>query len=371
MRRCVLWCVVAGAVSIAACSEEPKPRPTPVVAEAAASATSRWVRAHPPTDLALLEAPGEAVGALDGAGEVGATFRAQVRRVHVLAGTLVERGAPIVDVVAPEVVAAAAAFVGASEPLRVGEARLAQLRVLRGEGLVDASQLFDVESRVAALRADRAAALATLRAAGLATSDARRVASSGVVTLRAPVAGVVREVRGIPGEVREAGGEPYARIAGGQAVRVEVRFAVTPPEGAHFELVLADGARVAIDGPPIARVASPTDGMTTLWLALPASPNIAPRARLRVRVLPQVEQGEAPMLEVPLRAIRRETSPTGVPSALVVSQRGGVEARVQVIVRAASGASALVTSVLPNGLSDGDEVLSDAAALLDVPTSDE
>jgi len=108
-----------------------------------------------------------------------------------------------------------------------------------------------------------------------------------------------------------------------------------------------------------------------LWLALPASPNIAPRARLRVRVLPQVEQGEAPMLEVPLRAIRRETSPTGVPSALVVSQRGGVEARVQVIVRAASGASALVTSVLPNGLSDGDEVLSDAAALLDVPTSDE
>jgi len=371
MRRRDLWCVVAGAMAIGACSERPKPRETPVVAEAASSASSRWVRAHPPTDLALLEAPGEAVGALDGAGEVGATFRAQVRRVHVLAGTLVERGAPIVDVVAPEVVAAAAAFVGASEPLRVGEARLAQLRVLRGEGLVDASQLFDVESRVAALRADRAAALATLRAAGLATSDARRVASSGVVTLRAPVAGVVREVRGIPGEVREAGGEPYARIAGGQAVRVEVRFAVTPPEGAHFELVLADGARVAIDGPPIARVASPTDGMTTLWLALPASPNIAPRARLRVRVLPQVEQGEAPMLEVPLRAIRRETSPTGVPSALVVRQRGGVEARVQVIVRAASGASALVTSVLPNGLSDGDEVLSDAAALLDVPTSDE
>ena len=353
-------------------STEEAPTPAiPVQREGAASVTSRWVRAHPPTDLALLEAPGEAIGALDGAGEVGATFRAQVRRVHVLPGARVAVGDPIVDVIAPEVVSSAASYVGGAGALRVAEARLVQLRALRADGIVDAAQLFELESRVATLRADRASALATLRAAGVAPAEAGRVLSSGVVVLRAPVAGIVREVHAIPGEVREAGGQPYVHIAGGAAVRVETRFAVRPPEGAHFEIVTSAGEHISVEEPPIASVASPTDGTTTVWIALPLTSTLAPRERVRVRVLPQTMPGAATMLEVPLRAIRRESSPTGAATALVLRLRANVEARVPVVVHAASGASALVTSVEPGALADGDEVRSDAAALLDLPSADE
>jgi hypothetical protein len=340
--------------------------PTGADARAAASARARFVAAREPADLALLEGGGEAVGAPDAFGEVGSTFRAQVLAVHVSPGDVVRAGDPVVDVRAPELVAAAASLAASEAPLRVVEARAERLRQLRAEGLAEASAVFEAEARAAELRAARASAVATLRAAGVDGHRVAQLSRRGVLTLRAPVGGVVREVRATPGEVRDGGGEPFARIVGGRATRVQARFASPLPEGSRFSAETSAGLIVELGDRPLATLVAPADGSVTLWLPLPPDAPVTPGERVRVRARPAAAGG-APITEIPLRALRPLPAAAGDPRRATVVRRSGDRTDdVEVTVLAASGVSALVL-----GLTAGDLVVADVSALLPPAEGDE
>jgi hypothetical protein len=325
---------------------------------------ARYVAAAAPSDHALLEGSGEAVAAPDAVGEVATTFRAQVVAVHVARGDVVRAGDAVVDVRAPDLVEAAVRLVASEASVRVVASRVGRLRQLHAEGLVEALALYEAEARAAELRSARAAAAATLRGAGIDPARAASVARRGLVTLRAPVGGVVSVLRATPGEVRDGGGEPYARIVGGRAARLEVRLAVPPPAGAGFVGETRGGSRIELGDRPLATLVAPADGSTMLWLPLPDEVTLAPgeRVRVHVRLDPRADE---PVSQVPLRALRPVPGTAWEARRALVHRRvGGRGEDVPVVVLSTSGTTALV-----RGLAVGDEVLADVSALL--PPADE
>jgi multidrug efflux pump subunit AcrA (membrane-fusion protein) len=197
----------------------------PTTREEAAAPTQRVTVARAPHDLSLLEAPARIVAAPGSEARVAASHDVRVVLVHVRAGDHVEAGAPVVDVVIPEVLAAAArlASLGPAQALRT--ARRTELAALQGEGLVDRGGVFEQEAELASLDVERRLALSTLRAASLTTAEAAQALRRGAITLRAPIAGTVREVNAVVGEVRAVGSAPFAVIAGSFAPRIRF-FAV-------------------------------------------------------------------------------------------------------------------------------------------------
>jgi hypothetical protein len=325
---------------------------------APSSAVTAWVPVRPPTDLALLEAPAEVVGAPEAMGVVVPPFMARVVRIHVRAGEHVARGAPVVAVVMPQLVSAAGSYMAAVTRMEAWGARREQLLRLRAEGLVRAAELAEVETRLADARAEQQTALATLRSGGLGAADARRLLDeAGVVVLRSPVEGTVLEVDAVLGEARDAAGRPLVRVGGGGATRIEARFAHRPLSvagkegGARFELVSALG-RHELRLLSMAPVIDPRDGTLRCWFetATPGQlPQLPPGLTGRVRVIPAPDAG---MLVVPATAVVLEGD-----RAYVVVREGVGGRKVPVEVLASSGTDALV-----RGLSKGQEVATEGRA---------
>lgn len=215
-----------------------------------ASAAARWEPARRPRDATLLEHPAHVAGDPASSSEIAAPFRARVVAVHVRVGQPVERGAPVLDVVMPEVLAAAAAVRGATARIAAHRARAEQLEALREEGLVDASRVFEQRAVAAELEAQRGEALAVLQAASVSTRETGALLARGVTTLRAPSAGTVRALDATLGEIREAGAAPFARIVGAGHARVEVRSSEPLPD-AEPVFEAADGTRIPLAREPI------------------------------------------------------------------------------------------------------------------------
>lgn len=327
---------VAGLLLLAACrNEEPESAPE-TVSEAPPAADTRWVPVVVPQDASLLEAPAVVRADPDASGEVSSTARARVEKVHVRVGSQVERGAPIVDVLAPEVLRAAATYAGSADRLTFHRERAAELEQLRAEGLVDKARVFEQHMIAAELEANKNEALATLRGAGVDAAAARSLAKRGVLTLRAPVAGVVVELNAIPGEMVEVGGPPLARISGEGPIRVEVRTTSVWPGGTTVVLQLADGEVIPLEPEPLASVIDPDAGTRIYWFS-PVEQRALPNGlRGTVRLA-----AAAGVWEVPAGAILQ----MGQSSFVVRRRSGGVE-RVQVEIVSSSGASALVRGPL-------------------------
>lgn len=331
-------CVAMLVLGLSACGEpselEEASEPEP------ASGEARWVSPERPSDPSILEHPARTVATASAGGEIGAPFRARVLRVHVAPGAVVEAGDPVLDVVMPEVLDAAALVQGLGRRIPAHRARVEELERLSAEQLVDRARVFEQRTALAELEAERSRALAVLRAASLDAADAARVLRQGAITLRSPTDGVVRSLDAHLGETREPGGPPFARVVGVAAVRVEVRSPAALPQARALTFEGTEGTRFALDPEPIARVIDPEDGMHVTWLA-PREPT-ALTDGLRGRVTLSLDEEE--LWEVPASAVLIETRG---PTLLV--RRGGEMQPIQVEVVSSSGASAIVRAPLVAG----------------------
>lgn len=326
--------------------EEPPPERLP-------SAETRWVQAKEPTDATLLEAPAEVVAGPEGEGRVSPLFEARIGRVLVRAGDLVEAGQPVAEVIAPELLAAAAAYLGSTAQLEVHRRRRAELEELRREKIVESRQVFESAARVAELEAEQARSLAVLQSAGIAPASAHAVLKRGTIVLSAPIRGVVRAVNARPGEVRSAGGEPIARIIGEGPFRVEARFVQRPPADATFRFEAIDGTVHALRAPPQSMILEPESGTVIGWFGVEESVALSNGLRGIVRV----STANLEALEIPAQALR-----TGPTASVVFRRRQDRVDAVPVIVLATSGATALVRPRDDAGdLVSGDEIAADAA----------
>lgn len=341
---------LAAVLLACACSSTAGQEPPPP--EAPASAPARWVQARPPRDVSLLEVPAQVLPAPESRAVVAPPFDARVVRVRVAAGQRVAKGAPLVDVIMPELVSAAGAWSAASTRVAAYTRRKVKLEALAREGLTRAVELTETEAKLAEARADLKAAQATFRAAGMTPRGASALLrGDGTVPLTSPIAGVVTEVQAVVGETRPGGGAPLVRVAGDSAARIEARLTHPPPRGARFELVTSAGEAIPLRLLEQAPFVDPTDASRPAWFE-PEVPQPLPGGlTARLRILPP-EDTRA--VVVPTDAVGG-----GPGDAFVIRRRGDGSERVGVRVLARSGADALVEGALVAG----DEVSADPEAL--------
>jgi multidrug efflux pump subunit AcrA (membrane-fusion protein) len=318
------------------------------------------VPVRPAAGLPLLEAPARVLLSPEATAEVVPPFRGRITRIHVRPGQKVARGAPIIDVVMPELLRAAGAYLAAGTRLGAYGKRRAQLQSLRGEGLVRLSDLAEVETHIAEAQADQQAALGTLRAADLSGADAARLLQGGgTLTLRAPIPGVITHVRATLGETHENTDLPLATIAGEGGVQIEARLGRPLPAGAQVSFISATGTTVPLRSLSSAPVVDPRDGTTLAWFAPAEEARAAglpggTQGRLRAVLsdgAPAPDGGGAAPVAIPARALLPD--PRG---AAVLRRRAGQVAQVAVEVLSTSGTDALVRG----DLRPGDEVAADA-----------
>lgn len=347
--RPLLFSLLAGAAACAASPPATCPQEQP--AELAASAPSAWVEVSAPRDISLLQAPARVVLAGDRQAVIRPLFRAQIARFHVRAGDRVRAGQPVVDVVMPEVVTAAATYRGAVLRSTTQHARRDKLRAMRGAGLVAEGAVFDVATLAAESEQQALTALATLRAAGIDPAGARDLLRDPNITLTSATDGVVRELQGSLGEVVEGQGPPIARIVGEGAPRIEVRFLHAPPAGSRMRFLGVDGSVWPLTREPLARTVEADDGAVIMWFAVDTDQPAAPGLRGTV----EVSSDDPRVVQVPVGALgRRGTQP------VVYRRRDAAVRPVPVELLAASGASALVRATGDDPLVPGDRVADDA-----------
>lgn len=314
------------------------------------STRTPWVQARSSEGVPLLEAPAQVLPSPEAQAGVVPPYRARVVKVLVRPGERVTKGQPLVEVVMPEVSAAAGAYAAASTRVDAYGRRKAQLDALKADGLVRLVDVLEAETKLAEARADQQSAAATLRIAQVEPGEASGIVSGRKpVSLRSPINGTVTAVGVAVGDSREPTGDPVVRVAGEGDSRVEARFA-RPVDAEHtaFELITSGGTRHRLTFVARAPVTDPRDGTTSVWLVPEKDEHLQPGLTGRVVVtLPR----DAQVAVVPARAVALSQG-----KAFVVARRSGKTERVAVEVIASSGAEALV-----KGLVAGEEIAADAS----------
>ncbi|KIG19312.1 Cobalt/zinc/cadmium efflux RND transporter [Enhygromyxa salina] len=318
-----------------------------------------WVRVEQASDASLLELPARIVASPESHAHLDAPLQGTVVAASVRTGDRVEAGDPIVELRIPAVLEAAAVLAGTSKQIGSHKARRERLEELRAAGLVGATEVFDVDSGLGRLSAERRLALATLAAVGVDASERGAVLLRGTVILAAPVAGVVAQLDAIPGEVVEPG-EKLARILGRGPARIEVAFGAghpdTSPEfaGATLEFEGLDGSRILLAPTPVATAVEPGLGRVLAWYETATAIDLPDGVRGRV----QVRSGDASLLEVPRAALRLHEGRAWVGRR---PQGDGPPDMIEVKVLRSVGSSALIHS---EALAVGDEIAADANTVL-------
>ncbi|MBZ5712090.1 efflux RND transporter periplasmic adaptor subunit [Nannocystis pusilla] len=339
------------AVSLSCMSEETCPERQPN--RQPASTPSAWVEVTAPQDISLLQAAARVVLAGDRQAVIRPLYRARIARFHVQAGDRVRVGQPLVDVVMPEVVVAAADYRGALLRGAAQTARRDKLTQMRREGLVAERDVFEVATRAAEVEQQALTAAATLRAAGIDPARSRELLRKPEVTLASATDGVVRELNGRLGEVIEGQGPPIAVVVGEGPPRVEARFLRAPPAGARMRFHAVDGSVWDLKPEPLARTVEADDGAVVLWFEAEGEHLAAPGLRGTV----EASSDEPGVVQVPAGALRRRGD-----ALIVYRRRDGDVAAVPVELLIASGASALVRPIDPAQLAAGERVAEDALA---------
>ncbi len=209
---------------------------------AAPSPTLTWTAVRTGDDAATLEVPARVLAGPGANTVVTPPLRATVLRIRTRAGDTVDAGAPVVDVVMPELLDAAGRLEGARVRLQAWTERHAQLTQLRTEGLAKSLDVSEAAARVAESKADLQAARAILLSAGVREGDAAALLSgTGALSLKAPVAGVVTQVSASVGESREPSAGPLLSLSSAGPTRVEARFTHAVVDGT-YDFVGHDGA---------------------------------------------------------------------------------------------------------------------------------
>lgn len=345
--------VLMAALASAACNAEQNTTPSEAPLDEARSLTTAWVEVRRPTDASLLELPARIIGAAGTRARIDMPLRAEVVEVFVQVGDRVEAGAKLVELRVPALVEAAAILAGTKAQLGMHQSRRDRLDELRKQGLVGAGEVFDVESGIGRLSAERRLALATLTAAGIDASERRELLTRGTVILDAPVAGVVAQLDAVPGDVVEPG-EGLAQLLGEGRARVAVAFSGALPSDVSLEFVGLDQRSFPLAPTPVATAIEPGLGRTLAWYE--AADGRALPHGVRGRVI--LRGTDAQLLEIPDGALRLHEGRAWVGRR---PEGGGAPEPVEVVVLRSVGSSALIRSA---GLELGDRVASDAATVL-------
>ncbi|MGB5193697.1 MAG: efflux RND transporter periplasmic adaptor subunit [Polyangiales bacterium] len=340
MRRTPLAILV---LSLAACAAERAPEEDMAPA-ASATASSRFVPVRKPGDTSILDAPAVVRASSAAFGEVTPPAPLRIARVHVQVGQTVSAGDAVVDAYVPDVLDAAATYLSAASRARTHEQRADQLEALLGEGLVRRAEVFEQRAKAAELRADRLRAIAMLRSSGVDPKDASALLERGVLTLSAPVDGVVTELSARIGGSYQPGATPIVQILGEAPARFEVRTAKPWPRASSVRFRSGDGREIELNPEPIASVVIPSDGTTRSWFT-PSEEHTFPDGLVGTAT---VSAGDD-VWEVPAGAIRQR----GAQNSLM-RQRGDDVSEIDVEIVTASGTSALVRGLFE----DGDRVAS-------------
>jgi len=317
------------------------------------SLPTAWVSVTRPRDASLLELPARIVAAAETRAQLDAPLRSTVVGVFVQLGDPITAGAPIVELRMPAAIEAAAILAGTGARLGAHELRRDRLEQLKGQGLVGAGDVFDVEREIGKLSAERRLALATLAAIGVDARERRELLARGTVILKSPIAGVVAELEAIPGEVIEPGGT-LAKILGRGPARIELAYTGALPSEVTLEFLGVEGTRVTLDPAPVSTAIEPGLGRTLAWYEPADDQALAHGVRGRVRIQAAGDE----LLEVPRRALRLHDGRAFVgrrPAA------GGPAEPVEVVVLRSVGSSALIRSA---ELRVDDRVAADAATVL-------
>jgi len=323
---------------------------------------TRWVPVERPRDASVLELPARIVAAPDSQAHIDAPLRGTVVGVSVRVGDRVEAGDALVELRIPEVLEAIAVLAGTGAQIGSHKDRRDRLDELEGKGLVGAGEVFEIESDLGRLSAERRLALATLAAVGVAGSERREVASRGTVLFTAPITGVVSMLDAAPGEVVEPG-EGLVELLGRAPARVEVRVAGAGPDpalvaGAQTELVFhgLDGSELVLGAEPVASAVEPALGRTLVWYE-PADPELRLADGVRGRVV--LASDDPTLFEVPRGALRLDEGRAFVGRR--PADEGGEIEMVEVEVLRSVGTTALIRS---EALGVGDQIAADAATVL-------
>lgn len=319
------------------------------------SAHAAWVEVREPADASLLELPARVVASSTSRARLDVPYRASVVAVAVQAGDTVAIGDVLVELRVPELLQAAAVLSGTGAQLGSHRERKARLEDLKGKGLVGASDVFEVDSRIGALSADRRLALASLKAAGIDNEGRSELLRRGTLLLRSPVAGVVAELDAVPGDVVEPG-ESLAQVLGRGPARIEIVHSGALPSEVALEFVGTEGSEFMLADAPIATAIEPGLGRTLAWYAPADARELPDGIRGRVWVRGKADA----LLEVPRRSLRLHEG-----KAWVAKRSGEAIVEVEVEVLRSSGSSALIRAS-SGGLAIGDQVAADVATVLSV-----
>lgn len=302
----------------------------------------RWVRATEAQGATRWEVPGVVRTDGLGAAELTAPLRVRVARVLAVAGDRVEEGQALAEVEVPELVRALGARAAASGRVTPLRAWRQEVSAQRDGGYVRVSEQREVEARLADAEAELRRAEAELRASGASARDLSVMARTGRLVLRAPIAGVLREVSMVPGRVVDPGDPPLAQILGARPARVEMRVSAPWPAGASLSFVPLRGDALELDPSPISESVDPSTGARLVWLRARSTAALSPGSlgRVVVSALP------AGVVEVPARALLREGG------GARVLLRGGP--------RAVTVLSVTAHSALVRGVPVGTEVAAEA-----------
>ncbi len=335
--RAVLLAVLA----LSGCDKAAKLISAPVNTTDAPSATTRWVETRPAADTSLLEAPARVLASPDSAASVSPPLQARIVRVRVRAGQQVTAGEALIDVLMPDLLHAAGDLAGEQIKIEAYSKRKTQLEGLKAEGLVRLAELAEVEAQLSTARADAQAARATLRAAGVGDRQAEGLLTGdGVLSLRAPISGLVTNVDAVHGEVREPSGRVLVQLAGVGEGRVEARLPSLPADGAHFTFSTGS-AVVPVELLSISPRFELSDGSRLAWFTAGADGGVLPiGAAGRLRLL-----GDVSWRVVPSRAIDEVGA---VAQVRVKTASGAAVVPVKVVAR--SGAEAVVVGLSADAL---------------------
>ncbi len=315
-------------------AQRPRDEPT--------SARVATVMARAAIGISALEVPAQVIVAPQASGAVSPTFTARVTKISTRVGERVDRGAPLVDVVMPQLVAAAGAHAASRIRVDALTRRKAQLDILKAEGLARSSELSDVDIRLAEAKADQQTANAVLKSAGVsADAAAAMLENGGTLSLRSPIAGLVTEVNGSVGAIHEPSATPLVRIQGDQSPRIEAKLRDRLDGRAQASFVIGSQSPIPIKLIAQSPIVDPRDGTTSAWFEPVATTAIAGGTRGKI-VLAFSESSGAVI--VPASAI-------GGDGLLrwVTARVAGAERRVPVELIMITGADAIVRGELRVG----------------------